>query len=124
MPTEDSVGGDNSREFRELLPAQRLAFDCQHTSLVIGEDTTLLSLSLERRLHLRLIEVDDLLLLPLEPAGQTHQQQLPRMQNWLRRHASVPEIVLTSSSSLQPSTSRSAGMNDLSSQLSRLTACT
>ena len=124
MPTEDGVGGDNGREFREPLSAQRLAFDCQHTSLVIGEDNTLLSLSLERRFQLRLIEIDDLLLLPLEPAGQAHQQQLPRVQNWFRGHTPVPEIAPTSIPSLPPSTSRSAGINDWSSQLSRLTACT
>ena len=47
------------------------------------------NLGLQHGFQLCLIELDDLLLVPLEPDGQAHQQQLPRVQNRFHGRVSV-----------------------------------
>ena len=65
----------------KALSPQRLAFDGQEPALVIGQQETFLSLRFHQGVELGLIELDDLLLLAMDPTRENHQQELPGLQD-------------------------------------------
>jgi hypothetical protein len=81
MPAEDRIGRNNGGNLQQYFAAQDFAFDGQATTLVIAEKNSLPAQLLFEDLILGDQVFDDLLLLPVEPAGQNNQQQLPGMQN-------------------------------------------
>jgi len=82
MPTKDGVRGDHGIDFLQRLATQYLSFDGQAAALVIGKDAFLTEL-LFQHLVLGAQALQDFLLMPVDPAGQDQEQQLPRLQDRL-----------------------------------------
>ena len=81
MPTQDRVRRDNGGQFHQGLSAQGLAFDGQESALIIGQQKPFLPLCLHHGFKFRLIELDDLLLLAMNPTRENHEEELPGLQD-------------------------------------------
>ena len=81
MPAEDRVRREEAADLLQDLPAQDFALHRQAASLVIVEDDPLLAQLLLEHVDFRPLEVDDLLLLLVDPAREDHQQKLPGVEN-------------------------------------------
>ena len=82
LPTKDGVRGDDGIDFLQRLATQYLPFDAQAAALVIGKDAFLTELFFQH-LVLGAQALQDFLLMPVDPAGQDQEQQLPRLQDRL-----------------------------------------
>ena len=69
MPTQNRVGGYNGSQLRHRFAAQSLALDGQYPALVIGQEDAFPSHLVHQGLDLGVLELDDLLLPPVDPAG-------------------------------------------------------
>ena len=81
MPAQDRIGCDNGGQLHQLLAAQRLAFDGQEPTLVIGQRESFLPMGFHHGLQLRLVELDDFLHLAMDPAEEDHEEELPRLED-------------------------------------------
>ena len=81
VPAENCVGCHDRGQFPQCLEAESLAFDRQKPPLVIDQEYPFLAKLNEQSLDFGTLEIDDLLLSPLDHAAQNGQQQLPRLQN-------------------------------------------
>ena len=79
VPTEDGVGRENGTDFSKQLAAKNLALDGEAPPLIIAEANPFLAKALPEDLNLRLLKVDDGLLLAIQPAGENGDQELPRV---------------------------------------------
>ena len=69
VPTEDRVGGYNGGQLHHRFATQSLALDGQYPALVIGQEDAFPSHLVHQGLDLGVLELDDLLLPPVDPAG-------------------------------------------------------
>ena len=83
MPSQNSVRCEQGSDLLELFAAKELAFDCQSTSLVIGQQDSLLAELLFKNGILGAKVLNDVLLLSIDPTGQDQNEQLPRFQTKL-----------------------------------------
>lgn len=80
MPPSDRVECEQNFNLRQLIACEELAFDCQSTSLVIGQQDPLPSEFLFENDILGAKLLDDFLLLSIDPSGKHDQHPLPRLQ--------------------------------------------
>jgi hypothetical protein len=92
MPTKDGVRGDDSGDLLQGLATQYFSFDGKAAPLVIGKQDAFLTELFFQYLVFDPEVLEDFLLMPVDPAGEDQEQQLPRLQN--RLHIS-PDIVRT-----------------------------
>jgi hypothetical protein len=83
MPAEDCFGSHDGCKLVEDLAAEDLAFDGEPPSLVIVEEYSFLPELLPEYVILSEEEVDGVLLVAIDPAGEDQEQQLPRLQDRL-----------------------------------------
>ena len=76
VPAQDRVGRDETGHVHEALPAERLAFDCQATPLVIGKAETPVAELFAEDAVLGLEVVDHVLLVAVDPAGDEQDEEL------------------------------------------------
>ena len=81
MPTQDRVGREQCADLLQPLPTENLALDRQSTPLVVAEQDAFLAQLFFEHLVLGPQVLDYLLLLPVDPACQNHDQQLPRLED-------------------------------------------
>ncbi len=74
-------GGDDRRHLSERLPTERLPFHRKSAALVIGQQDSFPAQFLEQRLHLVVLELDDLPLLLMHPAGEGRQRKVPGLED-------------------------------------------
>ncbi len=74
-----------SPDLLELSATENLAFDCQTTSLIIGQQDPFLAELLFENGVLGAKVLNDFLLLSIDPTGKKDQHQLPRLQNEFQR---------------------------------------
>ena len=79
MPAQDRVRRDDGTDLSEHLAAEDLALDRQASPLVVGEPDAFLAVRFLQDLILGAQILDDLLLLPIDPAGEDDQEKLPRL---------------------------------------------
>jgi hypothetical protein len=84
MPAQDRVRSKQGADFVQAFPAENSTFDCQSTSLVIVQQNTFSTELLFEHLILSSEILNDFLLLPIHPASQNHNEQLPRLKD--KRH--------------------------------------
>ena len=73
---------DDGSDFLQRLATQYLSFDGK-AALVIGEQDAFLTELLFQHPVLGAQVLEDFLLMPVDPAGEDQEQQLPRLQNRL-----------------------------------------
>ena len=81
MPAQDRIGCDDGGQFHQGFSAQCLGFDGQESALIVGQQKPLLPLCFQQSFNLQLVELDDLLLLALDPADKDHDEELPGLKN-------------------------------------------
>ncbi len=80
MPGHDRVGSDDRSDFTQELETNRLALHGQTPSLVIGQSEPLSSKLLLQDTILLLKVFDDVLLVPIDPASECGEEDLPGLQ--------------------------------------------
>ena len=80
MPTQDGVGREHRPHLLEHFASQQFTFDGQSTPLGIVQQDSLLAVNFPEDLVLRQQVADDLLLLPIDPAGENDEIELPRLK--------------------------------------------
>jgi hypothetical protein len=81
MPTQDRVGCEQSTNLFEQLTTQDFTTDGQPASLIIVEQDSLFAQLFFKDLILDSQVVDRFLLLPINPASENEQVQLPRLKD-------------------------------------------
>ncbi len=81
MPAENCVESKQLADFFKHLPAQNLAFDGQSPPLLIVQQKAFLAGFLSENLILSLQILNDNLLLPVDPAGEDEEIELPGLKN-------------------------------------------
>jgi hypothetical protein len=81
MPAKDRIGREDCPDLQEEFPAQELTFDSQSAPLVVIEENPLLTEFLPQDLILGTEVVDHHLLLPIDPAGQDEEIELPGIKD-------------------------------------------
>ncbi len=81
MPTQDCIGSDDGRDRLESLSSQHLALDRQAAAFVVTEQKASLAQPIQEDLDLGVLELNQLLLMQIDPAGHGHQQKLPGLQD-------------------------------------------
>ena len=81
MPTEDGIRREETADLLQDLPAQDFSLHRQPPPLIVVEDDPFLTDLLLEHVDLRPLEVDDLLLLLVDPAGENHEEKLPGVEN-------------------------------------------
>lgn len=81
MPAENCIRRDNRRELTQCLAADRLAFDGQDATLIVGQQNSLLSKLLQQGLDLSVLELDDLGLSFVHPTTEHDKEEQPRAEN-------------------------------------------
>ncbi len=79
MPAQNRVRRDESADLFQHLATEHFAFDRQAPPLVVIEQDAALGELLLEHLILGTQVFDHLLLLTIHPAGQDHEQKLPRL---------------------------------------------
>ena len=79
MPSKDGVRRHDGSDFLQCLATQQFSCDGQAAPLVIGKQDALLEKLLFKDLVFDLQILDDFLLMPVDPAGEDEDQQLPRL---------------------------------------------
>jgi hypothetical protein len=77
MPAENCIRRDNRCELTQCLAADRLPFDGQHATLIIGRQNSFLRELLEQSLDLRILELDGLLLPLIDHGTEGSEQNVP-----------------------------------------------
>jgi hypothetical protein len=77
MPTQNGSWGDQSGNLSEHPSTEDLAFDGQATSLVVVEQNAFLAQLFFEHLIFSSQVLDDVLLMAIDPTGQTDQEQVP-----------------------------------------------
>ena len=80
MPSEDRVGGDEPSEIRQRLPADSLSGDGEPTPLVIGQPDPSVTELFEKDAVLFPKEVNRGLLMPIDPACERCEEDLPGLK--------------------------------------------
>jgi hypothetical protein len=80
MPAEDRVRREQTADLLQDFPTQDFAFHRQAASLVVVEKDPFLPQFLLEHIDLRPLEVDDLLLLLVDPPREDRQQKLPGVE--------------------------------------------
>jgi hypothetical protein len=81
MPTQDCIGSDDGRDLLENLSSQHLALGRQAAAFIVTEQKAYLAQPIQENLNLGVLELNQLLLMEIDPAGQGHQQKLPGLQD-------------------------------------------
>jgi len=81
LPTKDRVRRNDCRQLHHGLAAQSLALDGQYAPLVIGKQNPFPAHLVQERLDLGVLELDDLLLLSVDPAGEDEEEELPGLED-------------------------------------------
>jgi hypothetical protein len=81
VPAADGVGREGGTDLAEDLPTEDLALDRQAATLVVDEPDPSLAVGLLQDLVLGAEVLDDLLLLPVDQAGEDGQEKLSRLQD-------------------------------------------
>lgn len=81
MPAEDCVRREQGTDLIEDLSAQDFPFYRQAASLVVVQDDPPFPQLLLEHVDFRPLEIDDLLLLLVDPAREDHQQKLPGVED-------------------------------------------
>ena len=90
MPPQDRLWSDKRLDPLQHSSPQRLALGRQTTTLTIGETDPLALEMLTKHPILFLKVLHDVLLLPVQPPGQCHHQNLPRV-SYHEEHSTVSE---------------------------------
>jgi len=80
MPGQDGVGSDNRRDLSQDLSPEQLAFRGYAATLVVRQTETLLAELLPKDAVLLLEEINDVLLVLIDPARECCQQHMPGSQ--------------------------------------------
>ncbi len=97
VPGQDGVGRHDGRHVTKHFPAQGLALDRQAPAFVVREANPL-AFELAPQDSILFLDVgDDVLLMTVDPASQSYEEHLPRL-DWLHeRHYTQAEPVVASS---------------------------
>jgi len=76
----------------QSIASHDFALDCQAATLVVAQQNPPLAMGFLEHLSLSQQKVDDRLLLLIEPAGQDHHEQLPRLQDEV--HGSPDDLMM------------------------------
>jgi len=81
MPAKNRIGRDDGGDSLQSLSSQRPAPDGQTAALVVAESDALVAAGFLEYLNLGQKEIDEELLLTVEPAGQDDHEELPRLED-------------------------------------------
>ena len=81
MPTHDCLGSNDGRQLCQCLATEGLALGSQNPALIIREEDSLPAHFLHQYTDLRILELNDLLSLPVDPTCENQEQQLPRLED-------------------------------------------
>ena len=100
VPSEQGIRRDQRADFRQQLAAEHLGLNGQPPPLVVAQENALLAQLFLVHLVLGPQVVNHLLLLPMDPARDDHQQQLPGLEDQV--HGSIHCRDASKSSSILP----------------------
>lgn len=80
MPPQQGVGADDRGHYRKQLVAELLGPDCESAALLVVESQTPIAELLSQHLVLFAEIVNDVLLLLVEPAGESDGDELQRIE--------------------------------------------
>ena len=77
MPAQDRIGGHDRRKLHQRPAPDGLSLGREDAPLIIGEEDALAAHSVHKRSDLRILKLDDLLLLTVDQAREDQEEQLP-----------------------------------------------
>ena len=81
MPPQNRVWRDDRRQVQQGLAAKGLSLYCQPPSLIITEQDPFLAELFQQHLNLGPLKLNHFLLVPVDPAGQDGDEQLPGLKD-------------------------------------------
>ncbi len=85
VPAQDRVRGYDGRQLHQRPAPESLCFDGRNPSLVVGEEDALAAHLIDEDPDLGVLELDDLLLLAVDPARAYQEEKLPGTEDDVHR---------------------------------------
>jgi hypothetical protein len=81
VPAQDRVGRDDSRQLHQCPATERFALGGQDTPLFVGEEDPFSAYLVHQSPDLRVLELDNFLLLAVHQSRQDQEEELPGVED-------------------------------------------